>query len=116
MNSGLCVYCKKLLSEAPIVEVENVMRALVNASILRKDGLLTPSMTSVVLHVHCRKRYTDIRSFDKENTSANTRANRLFMSNVFDFKMDCLFCSNRCVKDVKHPDRSQDVHQVVRKC
>lgn len=94
-----CVVCEKTLNEGETVLVRKGLDTFKNCSLRRKDGISEKlkNVDSVVLHVNCRKKYTFFRNVAAAN-NPSLKETTILRSTVsaFDFKRDCLFCSEVC--------------------
>ncbi|CAG9833247.1 unnamed protein product [Diabrotica balteata] len=100
--ADLCFICNKLISEGVSVSVVRGLQTLKTASIERNDGHINDlnTLTSVMVHVECRKVYISKHSIaaskrraEEDETSTAASPSRKKREEVFDFKTSCLFCS-----------------------
>lgn len=113
--AGNCFICENSLSVGETVNVERGLQTLKNASNERDDGHLEflNNVTSVTVHVECRKEYTQkkIASFKREreenaagpcNPSPHKKR-----SSKFDFRTLCLVCGEEANEDVEKRKRQE---------
>lgn len=99
--ADLCFICNKLISESASVSVVRGLQTLKTASIERNDGNINylNTLTSVMVHVDCRKVYISKNSIaaskrraEEDETPTAASPPRKKREEVFDFKTFCLFC------------------------
>ena len=96
-SSDVCILCKKLLREGDVVTVSRGLSALVASSQRRHDDIssLLQGLSTITVHVECRKRYTRgssikavINSPPKQLISSKVLRSK---ESVFIFKQHCIF-------------------------
>ena len=103
--SAICLICQCDANSDNVVLRNKGLASLLNACVIRKDDFLHHVLSTqeafgrpVVVHNHCRKRYTDLRKVEteeKENIPTPAKKTRSSL-NAFSWKEDCLFCAQKC--------------------
>ena len=105
--SSLCAICKG--DEGPFQKVtQKGLRSLLEICQKKNefeilDFLETSkdSNTDIIVHNCCRKSFIDKRKLLTKEKKMETRKS----SEMFDMKLNCLFCGKQCSTDVKHRSR-----------
>lgn len=128
MDPLRCLLCGESLSCGETVKIVGGMKTLIDASNQRKDALFDTltNLSSVVVHIACRKNYTRKSSITSAlKTSASQAAEASSSQTLptlrsslapFNFKTACLFCGNDADRKTerKRPLHKRDVvHQVM---
>jgi len=124
-NDTNCIICRtnldSLLSDSSYVQVTPAGLDTIHAySVKRGDFELTNYLSTkpakVNVHVKCRKRYTNERVYQQDKKrkmcevveeSSNPPKLLRSATNLFQWKEQCLFCTEPAVVDARHPDRSK---------
>lgn len=117
-----CILCEKDLSQGETVTVSRGLDAIICSSLRRQDGIAEKlqGLTSVCVHVACRKNYTRESTIKSVLHPSPKKAVKSLRSSQipFNFKTHCLFCAEECdvCADKKKPVEKRDTYEVRTSC
>ena len=122
--SDLCFICSQPLSESQTVNVTRGLQTLKSASISRNDKHIEVlnTVTSVIVHIDCRKIYVSAQSIvafkrhlEEAGPSTSSDPPRKRRTDEFDFKTLCMFCGEAAneAAEMKQPAKYRRNNSVV---